>query len=155
MPATVTLSTTSLAAPCAVNDTQILPASLTGVVPGVCLYVDRELLQVVDPALPGGWVKVLRGRFGTATSPHGTNSVVTIARPDQFYDLDPVGAPPVAVPVQPWINLRNGNIWVPQGDEEGPGINARYWRLITTTYAILGLGYRSNTTNPSYSGVST
>lgn len=155
MSATVTLTTTTLNAPCSASDPTVLPASLTGVTPGVCLYIDRELVTVVDPTLPGGAVRVLRGRDGTAATPHGSGATVTVGRGDQFYQGDPMGLPLPAVPVLPWINVSNGNIWVPQGDEDGPGINARYWRLITQSYNVIGLGIRSNPINPAFSGVAT
>lgn len=155
MAATVTLSTTTFTQPVLLGDTQVLPASLTGVTPGVCFYIDRELMRVVDPTLPGGWVRVLRGQAGTGTTPHGTNVTVTLGRQDQFYDFDPIGMPPPSVPVQPWINLLTGAIWSPQGDEEGSGVNARYWRQITTTYGVGALGVRTATINPTFSGVAT
>lgn len=155
MAATVTLATTTLAAPCMAGDKELLLTSLAGVTPGVCLYIDRELIRVIDTSsLPVNWVIARRGIDGTAVTAHGGLAVVTIGNSDQFYDRDPSGAPSVAVPVQPWINVRNGSVWVPQGDEEGPDAAARYWRAITTTYAIGALGVRTATSTPSYTGAS-
>ena len=154
MAATVTLATTTLQQPIGPGDTALLPASLSGLLPGIQLYIDAELLHIVDPTLPGGWVKVLRGRAGTATTAHASSALITIGRADQFYDRNPVGSPQAAEPVQPWINVVNGTIWVPQGDETGPN-QARYWRQVTTTYGISGLGSRTAVQNPTYAGAIT
>lgn len=148
MAATVTLTQTTLLAPCGANDTAVTLSSTSGVLPGVRLFMDRELLTVVNVGI-GTTVNVLRGVDGTASAPHAGASVVTIGRGDQFYDSDPVGMPPASPAVSPWINIRTGVNWLAQGDEDGPGVNARFWQAIVNTPSAGALGVRATTQSPT------
>lgn len=144
MAATVTLATTTLTRAVSPSDSDVQLASLTGVVPGLRLYMDRELMTVLSLGI-GTLVNVLRGKDGTITCGHSGGSTVTIGRGDQFYDFDPVGLPPNEVLVSPWINVRNGKWWTAEGDEVGPGLSARYWAETTATRSIGALGARLTT----------
>lgn len=143
MAATVTLDTTTFANTVAIGDTSVLVASTSGLAPGVRLYADRELMAVVRVTGNGNEVVVLRGRDGTATRRHATNVTVYIGRADQFYEADPIGAPPTVVPVSPLINVFNGAIWIAQGDDDGADSRARVWAQVTTTMVTGALGIRS------------
>ena len=147
--ATVTLSTTTLSRSVSVDDRDILLASLSGILPGMRLWVDRELMAVVDTTLPGGWSRVRRGVDGTASQAHSSSATVYIGRADQFYQDDPVGTPPAEVPVSPRINVITGDHWLAQGDEVGPGRDARYWQKVETTRSIGALGVRVSESSPS------
>lgn len=139
--ATVSLATTSLAAPTAAGESVIRLASLTGIVPKMRLYVDREMMTVVGVVnATAGDVQVIRGGHGTASQRHSTQSTVYIGRSDQFYDQDPVGMPLDVIAVYPWINVLTGTKWVPMGDEAGPGLLARQWSPLTDTPFTSALG---------------
>lgn len=151
MPATETLATTSLVAPIGTSDTVICVASPTGVVKGMGLWVDKELMRVIGPdvvANTGYCFKVRRGSSGTIASAHFGGATVTIGRGDQFYFSDPTGQPPLAVPVSPWINTANGKVWVAQGDDVNGNAN-RWWQEVTTTYGVGALGVLTTDTNPN------
>lgn len=150
MAATVTLSTTSLALECSARDIAIQLASTTGIVPGLFLYLQGELMRVRSLGLSGA-VNVERGQDGTTGSPHSAAAAVYVGRGDQFYEQDPIGRPFLAVAVTPYINVRNGTLWIPQGDEVGPSRMARYWQNVTTTYGIGALGIRTQTAAPTVS----
>ena len=115
MPATVTLPTTTLGVGVLDKDTLVSLASTSGVFAGIRLFIDGELMKVVsldvDP-----WVRVIRGVDGTSAAPHPSTATVYIGRGDQFYQNDPVGRPPAAIPVSPYINVINGSVWFAQGD---------------------------------------
>lgn len=148
--ATTTLSTTTIIVTIESSDTKIQLASLTGVTPGMLLYCDRELMRVVAPTGIGTGVSVLRGVSGTVTRRHGSSQAVYIGRPDQFYMTDPMGTPAPEPLVTPHINVINGVIWAVQGDDTGPGADARSWQPVTTTQTIGPLGVRVNTiTSPA------
>ena len=160
MAATVTLATTTLGASLSLTDTIVRLASGTSVTPGLRLFVDQELMTV-DRAAPSSsngnscWI-VLRGKGGAGTQQHSSGSTVYIGRADQFYSVDPKGAPSTVVPVSPYINTFNGNVWLPQGDEapEFPGAGwtpTRWWQLVTFTYGQGALGVRTTTQTPSTS----
>jgi hypothetical protein len=150
MPATVTLSTTTLAANVGASDNQIKLASTAGVTPGTRLWVDRELMAVVSLGVDP-WVNVSRGVDGTAGSPHNSAATVTIGQAYQFYSSDPVGRPNEAVPVSPYINVRNGTIWYAQGDAVPGDTATRWWQAVTTTYDTGPLGVRTTTMDPTSS----
>lgn len=147
MPATVTLATTTLAETLDASADRVKLASTAGVLPGIRLYVDGELMTVralgVDP-----WVLVIRGQGSTRSQPHASALTVYIGRGDQFYDKDPVGRPPAAIEVSPWINLRNGNVWFAQGDTDPSATADRWWQLALTTYDQGPLGVRVKTSDP-------
>jgi hypothetical protein len=145
MAATVTLSTTTLAQQVSASDTIFKLASTSGLIPGVRLYLDRELVTVVD-INPDSSVDVARGVDGSAGSAHAYGSIVTIGRADQFYSSDPIGLPPNELPVSPWINVLTGAVWTAVGDESGSGLGARLWAQQTTTSTVGALGVRVTTT---------
>jgi len=142
-----TLSTTTLAALVGPLDSAVLLASVTDVLPGMRLYVDRELMGVLSLGL-GTSVNVLRGVDGTATTAHSSSQAVTLGTADQFYQQDPVG-PPGDVPVSPWINVVNGTSWTAQGDETGANQQARWWAKTQAAHAVGALGVRTVTSAPS------
>lgn len=150
MPATVTLSTTTLTAPVSSTSGLISVASTAGMTPGMRLWVDRELMSVVsldvDP-----WVRVLRGVDGSAASAHNSSSTVTIGRGDQFYSSDPVGQPPAAIPVSPYINVLTGDVFLAQGSAQPGGSNVRWWQKVTTTYGAGAFGAVTTTQSPTAS----
>jgi len=154
MAATVTLASTTLKQAVAAADAAIVLVSTAGVVPGLRLYLADsvasrgELVTVVSLGL-GTTVNVRRGGDGTATADHAAGSPVLIGRGDQFYATDPVGMPPVAVLVSPWVNVRTGTQWLAQGDEAGPGTGLRFWQAVTTTSVPGVLGGRVTTQTPS------
>lgn len=150
MQATFTLATTTFASPIAVSDTQVNLTSTSGIVPGVFLFANRELFKVERLTGIGNLVVVLRGREGTPTGPHGTGETVYIAAGYQLFDQDPTGLPVGAAFSNPYINIKNGVVWVTQGDDIGPGALARSWQPVTTTQTIGSYGVRVTTvTTPS------
>jgi hypothetical protein len=132
MPATVTLSSTTITEGVDASATRIKVASTTGLVYGVRLYIDGELMSVqrldVDP-----WVIVTRGVDGSRASAHSDDSVVYIGRADQFYDRPPIGRPDAAVLVSPYIDVVNGNVYFAQGDVTPSGSAVRWWQIQTNT----------------------
>ncbi len=150
MAATVTLSTTTLLAGVGAADRSVKVASTSGLTPSVRLFVNGELMEVVSLGV-SPWVNVRRGVDGTAAAPHDSADTIYIGRADQFYVSDPVGAPPEAIPVSPYINAINGTVWFAQGDAEPSGRCQRWWQQQTTTYGVGALGVRTSTLNPSSS----
>lgn len=146
MAATVTLSTTTLPNAIGASEGSIKVASTSGMLPGVRLFADAELMRVISLGV-SPWVNVQRGVDGTAAMAHASGSTLYLGRADQFYDRDPVGLPPSEVPVNPWINAPSGAIWFASGDETGSGINARYWERQTVTRQTGALGVRTSTTS--------
>lgn len=144
MAATVTLSTTTLARGCGVTDTRVQVASTSGLLPGMFLFLDRELMEYLRDGVSNGigtWIDVRRGSGGTAATEHSAGSVMTFGRGDQFYSTDPVGAPPAVVPVSPYINVVTGDVWLMQGDESIGG--ERWWTKRVNTRGIGPLGVRT------------
>ena len=150
MPATVTLAVTSLSLPVGPSDGQFKLASTTGIVPGLFLWLDKELVRVLSLGI-NPWVNVIRGQGGTGGIPHASSVAVYIGRGDQFYSKDPVGRPPEAIHVSPWINTRNGKVWFAQGDTEPPGVADRWWQEEAVTYDVGALGVRTRTSTPTSS----
>jgi hypothetical protein len=150
MAATVTLATTTLAAFCQPGDTVINVGSTAGLTPGTRLWIDRELMSVVSLGIQT-MVNVKRGVDGTTTTKHDSASTITIGRGDQFYNVDPTGHPPEVVPVVPYINILNGNVWYPEGDELPVDGSQRWWQLQQPTYGPGALGVRVTTQNPTAS----
>lgn len=150
MQATFTLATTGFAASVARTDTLVNLASTSGIAPGVFLFANREVLMVVGLTGIGNYAAVLRGREGTETRPHGTGETIYVAQGYQLFQSDPQGLPPLAPLVNPHINVANGIVWVVQGDDVGPGTDARSWQPVTTTQAPGALGMRvATTTTPT------
>jgi len=154
MPATVTLTSTTLLQTVGASDSQVILASTTGVLPGLRLFVDREMMRVVSLGPTGSLgqlVNVRRGVDSTASAAHSSTSTVWIGTPDQFYYFDPVGRPDATTLVSPWINVRNGAIWFAQGDATPSDSANRWWQQMTTTYDVDGFGNVAPTVNPSAS----
>jgi len=149
MPATVTLATATLTYGIGAGDDEVTLSSVSDVVLGYCLWMDRELLKVNRLVDGTNRVKVTRGVGGTAGAPHSSSAPVTIGRPDWFYSSDPVGAPPDAVLVSPYINALNGKTFVAQGNVGGS--SARWWEESITTRGTGPLGVRTAEVAPSAS----
>ena len=150
MAATVTLASTTLAQTISASDGEVKLSSTAGVVPGLRLYTDGEVMTVVSLGIDP-WVKVQRGTDATAAVAHHGGSTVYIARGDQLYDRDPVGRPGETVLVKPHINVNSGRIWWPEGGEGMPGAELRWWQQQTTTFAAGPLGIIAQTVTPSTS----
>lgn len=148
--ATITLSSTTFAATVQASDSIVSFASTSGIVPGVRLYADMELMGVERPHTVSGMWVIRRGLQGTATRRHSSAATVYIGRADQFYEQDPKGAPNPEPYVTPHINILTGDVWSMQGDDIGPMADARTWQKVTTAQTIGALGVRVNTvTTPS------
>lgn len=152
MPATVTLATTTLTNGVDSSAPAVLLASTAGISKGTRLWIDRELMEVISIGVDP-WVNVLRGVDGSTASLHSSSSIVTIGRADQFYSTDPLGAPPSAIPVSPYINVISGDTWLAQGDASpAPGVSVvRWWQKVQPTYGVGALGVRSVTYEPTSS----
>lgn len=150
MPATVTLSTTTLSEGVDSSQGSIKVASTSGLLPGVRLFLDKELMSVINLGV-GTNVNVRRGQDGTASAPHSSSSTIYIGNADQFYFSDPQGAPPSATQVSPYINARTGTVWHAQGDVLPDGQTYRWWQPVTTTYGTGALGVRTRTEDPTSS----
>jgi hypothetical protein len=150
MPATVTLSTTTLAVSVGVSDTRIKVGSTSGLTPGTRLYVDGEQMRFVSVDVDP-WINVRRGVDGTASAAHPSSATVYIGRADQFYSIDPTGRPPDVIPVSPYINVINGSVWFAQGDSQPDGQANRWWQKVTNTYGTGALGVRTTTQDPTAS----
>lgn len=156
MAATVTLSSTVLQTGVGPSDSFVNLLSVANVAPGLFLWIDQEFMKVTSIGLPsngGTNVNVLRGRGGKGSSRHSSSATVYIGRGDQFYSADPSGAPPAIVLVTPHINTTNGNVWLPQGDDQpslaGGGTNSyRWWQLLQNIPGYGSLGIRNSTPNP-------
>lgn len=144
MVATYTLATTGFANPVLASDSIICFMSTSGLVPGVFVFANRELMRIVGPTVAQCYT-VLRGQDGTETRAHSPLETVYIAQGFQLFSTDPTGVPPVGVRSNPHINVQNGNVWVIQGDEVGSGTQDRSWQLVTTVQSIGALGVRQYT----------
>lgn len=151
MPATVTLATATLTYGVGPGDGELTLSSVTGIDSGYRLWIDRELMKVLQVVTGTLRVKVIRGYDGTVASQHSSSALVTIGRADQFYTVDPVGAPLSATPVAPYINVINGKVWYAQGDALPEGGTYRWWQEVTQTYGIGPLGVRTQVANLSSS----
>lgn len=145
MPATVTLSTTTLAEAVGPSDTLLKLASTSGVLPGMRLFLDGELVRVQALGVVAGLVSVIRGDAGTGGSPHVSGVTVYIGEAHQFYQRDPVGRPPAVIPVSPWINVLSGSVWFAQGDALPAATAERWWQKQVTTHDVGALGVRTTT----------
>lgn len=151
MPATVTLSTTTLTEAISATQRQIKLASTSGVLPGLRLYLEGELMAVDSLGPSSAYVNVRRGQDGTAGAVHSSSATVYIGRADQYYFTDPKGSPPDVIPVSPYINAKTGQIWYAQGDALPGGATYRWWQREATTYGIGALGERERTLDPTSS----
>ena len=114
MPATVTLSSTTLKSGVNASQRSVRVESTSGLIPGLQLFVDGELMTVVSLGIDPE-VNVLRGVGGTRAAEHDGGATVYIGRPDQFFVYDPAGRPPAVIPVSPHINVTNGAVWFASG----------------------------------------
>ena len=150
MPATVTLSSTTLAAGVDSAATRVKVTSTTGLVHGVRMYIDGELMKVLRFD-PDPWVVVTRGVDGSKASAHSSGVTVYIGRADQFYGQPPVGRPDGAVLVSPYIDVVNGNVYFAQGDVTPTGSAVRWWMVQTNTRTTQPLGVTTSTLDPTSS----
>lgn len=141
--ATVSLSSTTFATTVEPSDTLVNLTSTSGIVPGVSVFCDRELMFVERLTGIGTQTIVRRGQDGTSATRHATNSTVWIGRGDQFYNSTPTGLPPAVLLVYPYIDVRTGVIWVAQGDETGPNNAGRVWAQTTQAMVAGALGNQS------------
>lgn len=143
---TVTLAQTTLANGVDAESTRVKVGSSAGLTPGVCLWMDTELMSVVSLGVTdslGTWVNVRRGVGGSIGQSHSQAIPVTIGNANQFYQTDPVGRPPAAPEVSPWINTVNGKTWIAVGDS-ATNNNVRYWTEQVNTHGIGAFGVRTN-----------
>jgi hypothetical protein len=150
MPATVTLTSTTLAEGVSNGDTRVRLTSVSGVTPGLRLYVGGfgapgELMRV-DRLDVSPWVVVTRGVDGSRASTHSTGETVYIGRADQFYGVPPFGRPNGAVPVSPYIDAVAGKVYFAQGDTQPSATAVRWWQEQTTVRVPGPLGAPSSTT---------
>jgi len=150
MPATVTLSTTTLLVAVGPSDKVVKVGSVSGLTPGTRLYLDGELMQVVSLGIET-YANVNRGVDGTQALPHDSGATVYVGRGDQFYSQDPTGSPPEAIPVSPYINARNGTFWFAQGGTAPDGKAFRWWQKQTIVYGTTSFGVRTTTLDPTAS----
>lgn len=149
MAATVTLGTTQLAENVDASSTSIKVTSTAGLVPGLRLYLEGELMTV-QRLNPNG-VSVLRGQDGTPSVPHSSATTMYVGRADQFYFSDPKGRPNSATLVSPYINVKTGVLWHAQGDTLPESTSARWWQPVVTTYGVGFLGVRTREEDPTSS----
>ena len=152
MPATVTLSTATLAYGVDPRADEVTLSSVSGVYPGFCLFIDQELMTVLR-LLDSARVKVGRGIGGTPAQDHSSSATVYIGKPEHFYSADPIGVPSSAIPVSPYINVLNGRVFLAQGDAAqfpGQQVN-RWWQPVETTYGVGPLAVRFSTQDPTSS----
>lgn len=97
-----------------------------------------EAMAVLDAT--SNPVRVMRGVAGTAPSRYVRGATVYTGAPNLFHSADPHGIPLGAPVSNPYINLRDGRIWVAQGDAVGAGVNGRWWQLQSSVYAPGALG---------------
>src|SRR5689334_5742787 len=134
MPATVTLTSTTLTYGVDQNADKVVLASVNGVVKGYRLWIDKEMMKVYSVNPDTLTVQVGRGRDGTGSQRHSSSAVVTVGSPEQFYEYDPIGAPGSSIPVSPYIAVRTGKVWMAQGDATPENAAYRYWLDVTQTY---------------------
>ena len=150
MPATVTLSTTTLSVGINRSEGLLTVASTSGLTAGIRLFCEGEVMSVVGLGV-GTQVRVSRGTDGTNGAPHDAGTLIYIAQASQLNSVNPTGRPPDAIPVSPYINVSDGSIWFAQGDIVPAGISNRWWQAQTTTYGIGPLGVRTVTYSPTSS----
>lgn len=132
------LNTTTLAAPITPADRQVRLTSISGVRKDDLLYMGREAMTVLD--VTRNPVRVMRGANGTIPVSHINGETAYSGTPNLFHNIDPSGVPFAFPTANPWINVREGRVWVPQGDVVGAGVSARRWQLQQSTYAAGALG---------------
>jgi len=144
MAATTTLGVTSLESPISENETQVKVASTSGITAGMRLYADRELMSVVSPGPAGTSTFIVRrGVDGTLATKHTAAVPVFVGSGECFFSTDPQGTPPYASLVLPYINVRSGDIFVPQGDTDPKTSQSRWWQKMVFSFDHGTLGYRT------------
>ena len=146
MPATVTLSSTTLDSGVTPSQRSVRVASTSGLIPGLALFCDGELMSVVSLGIDPE-INVIRGIGGTRATDHDGGATVYIGRPDQFFAYDPSGRPPAAIPVTPHINVLNGSVWFASGNPQG----LRRWEKQEVSVQVGALGIRIPAVNVSTS----
>jgi hypothetical protein len=142
---TESLSGTNLATAINASDNVIVVDDVSRLFLGARLFVDHELMEV-ERIGPGKAVTVRRGVDGTIASAHAA-VVLMLGRGDQFYMADPVGRPPDAPLVFPYVNALTGDLWMSEGDQEGTGY--RYWQKVTFNVVAGALGWQQMVVTPS------
>lgn len=146
--ATVTLSSTTFSTKVDRDDLLVSVTSTANIVPGQCLWADRELMRVTAIGVASGinrLVRTERGFGGTHSQNHSAGQVVTIGFPHQFYTYDPRGAPRQEVLVSPHINVLTGDMWVAMGDDGTDQSANRWWAKQSVYQGIGPLGVRNET----------
>lgn len=152
MAALATLNTTTFASDVATGDLTVSLADISNVSVGLVLFSGVEAMTVTGFGPLTGLVTVIRGVNGTAARRHGATDVVWIGRGEQFYEMDPTGAPMSGPRVAPHINVLNGNVWWPINNTTDA---SGRWLLTTVTYTTGPLGVAVVTLNPTVSGTYT
>lgn len=99
-----------------------------GIRDGDWAYLNGEVMRITDISRSPTF-GVARGEAGTACMTHVAGETGYVGNPSLFRNTDPRGLPPAFPVSDPWINVRDNRVWIPQGDEVGPGASARYWQL--------------------------
>jgi len=124
------LTSTTLSFACSSADTLLTLASVSGVVPGVLLSIDSEILQVATLTGVSTQVRVRRGVNGTASTAHAAAATVYVGVPADF-----------AIPAQDIVVAPSGSVLTGQGPGAPP------------SYATTGVTTTSQTlTNPTING---
>lgn len=119
-----------------------------GINRGDLVYLNGEAMAITDTTRTPVF-GVMRGAAGTACMTHVAGETGYVGNASLFRNTDPSGLPPAQPVSDPWINLRDRRVWIPQGDEVGPGAAARYWQLQVIgprTSGALGILQRPPTT---------
>lgn len=133
------LNAITLAAPIASTTERLVRlASIAGVLKDDLLFFDQEAMTVLDAS--SNPVRVLRGAAGTVAARHVPGTTGYSGAPSLFHSTDPHGIPQGVPTANPYINVREGRVWVAQGDAVGPGAAARRWQLQSSAYATGALG---------------
>jgi hypothetical protein len=85
MPATVTLTTTTLTKTLDPGDTEVSLASVSGINPSYRLWIDKESMRVISVNPDMLKCKVVRGEDGSGAARHVSSATVTIAQGHQLY----------------------------------------------------------------------
>lgn len=101
----------------------------------------KEAVSVKAMPIAGtDFVRVTRGVAGTRATSHQMGCTVYTGTPSYFESRDPHGIPQGFPRANPWINLKNGNVWFAIGDSVGTNVGGKYWQLQTPNYQRGALG---------------
>ncbi len=111
-----TLTQTTLAAKINSSQNTITVASTTGITvaqntTATVIFVDMELMTVLQVGPGAGELVVARGASGTPASGHASGAMVLAGSPIFFIDHDPQGTTDNAL-VSPLVNISNGRQWL-------------------------------------------